>query len=203
MRVETKSIQGSVLVLNRSWVAVHVASVRRALSLVYRGLARVVNVDDYQTYDFESWKEASTAARERCIATVNFRIRIPEVILLGWYNHIPKREVVLNRKNIFERDGNTCQYCGKRARREDLTLDHVLPRSRGGKNTWENLVLACVGCNKRKRNRTTIEAGMKLMRQPVKPRTIPGIGLQITALKRVSWQRFLNRAYWETELRDD
>ena len=193
----------SVLVLNQSWIAVHVTQARRALAMLYLGMARVVSVDDYRTYDFETWKQASEAAKEQYVSTVDFKIRIPEVILLRTYNSIPRRELVLNRKNLFERDRNTCQYCGRRIARELLTIDHVTPRSRGGKNTWENLVLACITCNKKKQNRLPEEASMKLVRKPVKPKAVPGVGLSFSALKKVNWQKFLNRAYWETELKDD
>ena len=156
----------------------------------------------HKVQDFETWKDASIAAGEECIHTINFKIKVTEVILLSGYNGIPCRKLVLNRKNLFERDHYTCQYCGKRMKSELLTIDHVIPRSRGGKNTWENLVLACIGCNKRKRNRLTHEAGMRPLKKPVKPKSIPGIGIQISAIKKISWQKFLNRAYWETELKD-
>jgi 5-methylcytosine-specific restriction endonuclease McrA len=192
----------SVLVLNRSWMAVHITHARRALTLLYLGVAKAVSTDDYQTYDFESWKEASKAAHEQCIYAVNFKIRIPEVILIPGYAGIPKRELVLNRKNLFERDDYTCQYCRNKMRTEDLTIDHIVPRSRGGKNSWDNLVLACIECNKKKQNRLPEEAGMRLIRKPVRPKAMPGVGIQISAIKKISWQRFLNRAYWETELKD-
>jgi len=192
-----------VLVLNKSWIAIHIASVRRALSLLYQGLAKVVHVEDnYKTYDFDSWRDLSEAASSEIVRTVHFQIRIPEVIVLTIYGGLPRREVVLSRKNIFERDHNTCQYCGKKFPREDLTIDHVKPRSLGGKNEWVNLVLACYRCNARKQNRYPSDAGLKLIRDPRKPKWVPHIGIQLSQIKRLSWQKFVNTAYWETELKE-
>jgi 5-methylcytosine-specific restriction endonuclease McrA len=192
-----------VLVLNKSWIAINIASVRRALTLLYQGLAKVVSVEeDYKTYDFESWADISEAASSEVIRTVHFQIRVPEVIVLTLYGGLPRREVVLSRKNIFERDNNTCQYCGRKKSREDLTIDHVVPRSRGGKNEWVNLVLACYNCNARKQNRMPADAGMRLVRTPKKPHWVPHIGIQMSQIKRTSWQKFVDTAYWETELKE-
>jgi len=168
-------LNGSVLVLNRSWMAVHIANVKRALALLYRGHAKVVNPEDYATYDFEGWKEASRGAEryaeraERYIRTPNFRIRIPEIIVLTFYRGYHTKQVKFSRRNIFERDKNTCQYCGKKSDRMELTLDHVRPRSLGGHSCWENIVVACIRCNHRKANRLPEQAGMVLRRTPKKP----------------------------------
>ncbi len=195
-------LDGSVLVLNRSWVAVHVSDVRRAIGLVYRGAARVVSPEDFSTYDFEDWKELSQAANDRYIRGVNFKLLIPEVIVLKFFNGFIRREVRFSRRNIFERDRNTCQYCGKRFNKADLTIDHVVPRSRGGRDTWKNLVLACVRCNVRKGNRTPEEAGLQLIRPPHKPLWIPHLGFKLDGVKWKSWQNFIDSAYWNVELRE-
>jgi len=192
-----------VLVLNKSWVAVHIASARRAISLIYQGLAKVIDVtDNYKAHTFDSWRDLSAAETDEVICTVNYKIKIPEVIVLTLYNDLPKREVALSRKNIFERDHNTCQYCGKKQSREDLTIDHVIPRSRGGKNTWDNLVIACYPCNARKENRLPAEANMYPLRTPKKPKWIPHVGIQFSQVKKLSWEKFVNKAYWETELKN-
>jgi 5-methylcytosine-specific restriction endonuclease McrA len=113
-----------------------------------------------------------------------------------------RREVRFSRRNIFERDSNTCQYCGRRFSKSDLTLDHVVPRSRGGRDSWENLVLACVNCNVRKGNRTPEEAQIRLVRKPTKPAWLPTFGARIPREQFVSWQRFVDAAYWDAELRE-
>jgi len=192
-----------VLVLNRSWVAVNVASVRRALMLVYQDLARIVHPSDYCTYDFEGWVEASQMAKEgRRIKSANFSICVPEVIVLSTFNGRFSKEVRFSRRNIFERDENTCQYCGRRLDRSDLTLDHVIPRSRGGTSTWTNIVLACVRCNMKKGDRLLSETSMTLLRRPVKPKWATRVGVKIGRVCKPSWERFLEDAYWDVELRE-
>lgn len=191
-----------VLVLNRSWVAVNVATVRRALTLVYQDEARIVG-SDYSTYDFESWVEASQAAKEGLmINSANFRMQVPEVIVLSGFNGRFSKEVRFSRRNIFERDENTCQYCHKKYDRSELTLDHVIPRSRGGTSNWTNIVLACVKCNMRKGDKLLTEIHMKLLRKPVKPTWATRVGVKIGRDRKKSWERFLEEAYWDVELKD-
>lgn len=198
------TVEGQVLVLNRSWVAVHIASARRAICLLYQGMARAVHPSDYSLYDFDDWCALSQAALDsgRYIHTVSFQVRVPEVILLKAFNGFIRHEVRFSRRNIFERDRNTCQYCGRRMPRADVTVDHVVPRSRGGVDSWENLVLACMECNVHKGNRTPEEARMPLIRRPVKPSWLPQLGVRIPTSQLSSWQRFVDTAYWDVELRE-
>ncbi len=196
-------IDGQVLVLNKSWVAVNVASVRRALSLLYQDMARAVDTEDYSLYDFEDWCELSRLRDNgRFVNTPTMRVRVPEVILLNVFNGFFHKEVRFSRRNIFERDKSTCQYCGKKLAKSELTIDHVVPRSRGGRDTWDNLVLACVKCNVRKGDRTPTEARMPLIRRPGKPSWLPTLGARLPAGKMTTWQRFLDSAYWDAELRE-
>ena len=199
-------LDGQVLVLNRSWVAVNVTPVRRALTLLFQGHARVVHPADYTLYDFDNWCELSKARENfgngHFIRTPTFQIRLPEVIILAVFNGFVHREVRLSRRNIFERDKHRCQYCGSRFSKQDLTIDHVLPRSRGGTDTWENMVLACVKCNVRKSNRTPDEAHMRLLRKPSVPRWLPRFGVTVPREELVSWQRFVDLAYWNTDISD-
>lgn len=189
----------SVLVLNKSWMAVNLSSVRRAISLVYRDLAKVVSTDDYATYSFEDWLKVPGNGKHSYIRTINFEFRVPEVIVLTLYGGVPRKDIVLTRKAIFERDNNTCQYCGRKTRKERLTIDHVIPKSRGGGEEWNNLVLACLECNARKRNKVPEEAGMKLLRKPKKPPWFPHLGLGPAALKRAVWRKFIDAGCWESE----
>ncbi len=199
-------MEGQVLVLNRSWVAVNVTPVKRALTLLFQGHARVVHPHDYGLYEFEAWCELSQYRENfesgRYIHTPSMQIRLPEVIILDVFNAFIHREVRLSRRNIFERDRHLCQYCGRRFPKPDLTLDHVLPRSRGGKDTWENLVLACVKCNLKKSNRTPEEARMHLLKKPTAPRWLPRFGTQVPRDELISWQRFVDLAYWNTDIGD-
>jgi 5-methylcytosine-specific restriction endonuclease McrA len=195
-------LSDKVLILNRAWVAVNVATVRRALMLVYQGAARVVGTEDYTTYDFDSWVEASRAAKEgRLVRAISFSIRAPEVVLLTQFAGAFSQEVKFSRRNIFDRDHNTCQYCGRRFERSELTLDHVIPRCQGGMSAWDNIVVACLTCNTRKGNRLPTEAGLRLMRQPMKPRWATRVGCKLGRVRKRSWERFLDAAYWDIELK--
>lgn len=193
-----------VLVLNRLWQAVNVCSVRRALALIFEGHAQVVLSDSegvFRTYGFKEWRDFSHAQPDpECIATVSFRIRVPRVILLLVFDRLPKKEVKFTRHNIFERDKNTCQYCGHVFERKDLNLDHVIPRDRGGPTSWENIVCSCIPCNTRKANCTPQEAGMHLIRKPKRPKWRPFVQVSFQTPYHDSWRHFLDLAYWNVEL---
>jgi len=197
-------MNAQVLVLNRSWVAVNVAPLRRALLLLFQGHARVVHPSDYSLYDFPSWCALSqfgdTLPDRHYVHTPSLRIRLPEVIVLTDFNDCVRPEVRLSRRNIFVRDRHVCQYCGRRFARAELTIDHVVPRSRGGRDTWTNLVLACMACNLKKRNRTPEEAGMPLLRRPAEPRWLPRFGTRIPPAELITWQSFVDLAYWNTDI---
>ena len=191
-----------VLILNRSYLPIHVTSVKRAFSLVYQGIARVVN-DQYQTFDFNSWSQLSVSVREESVGLVNRLIRVPRVILLVGYDRVPKRQVRFSRYNIYARDNCTCQYCGEHFPRQELNLDHVIPRSRGGTSAWENVVCSCLDCNRHKGGRTPQEAGMALLRKPLRPKWTPFMQATFSLSSYREWLPFLNMAdvsYWNTEL---
>ena len=158
------------LVLNESWIAIHTVPVRHALRLLFTGAAKAVQPETYEVHEFGTWADLSVAAHEPCVRTVALRVRVPEVILLTRYNGQPSPGAVFTRRNLFRRDQNTCQYCGARPGTPELSIDHLQPRSRGGLSSWENCVLACMECNRRKANRTPKEAHMHLSKPPVKPR---------------------------------
>lgn len=191
-----------VLILNRSYLPIHVTSVKRAFSLVYQDIARVVN-EQYQTFDFDSWSQLSVSVREESVGLVNRLIRVPRVILLLGYDRVPKRQVRFSRYNIYARDNCTCQYCNERFPRQELNLDHVIPRSRGGTSAWENVVCSCLDCNRRKGGRTPQEAGMALSRKPLRPKWTPFMQETFSLSSYREWLPFLNMAdvsYWNTEL---
>ncbi len=191
-----------VLVLNRVYRPIHITSVRRAFTLLYQGVAKAID-DRFQLFDFASWAALAAAADHDSIGTVGRRIRVPRVIVLVAYEHLPRSRVRFSRFNIYARDDNTCQYCGRRFRRSELNLDHVVPRSRGGTTTWENVVCSCVPCNLRKGGRTPDEAGLRLLRVPTRPRWTP---IFRSATRRAfyrEWTPFLSfaeAAYWNAEL---
>jgi len=191
-----------VLILNRSYLPIHVTSVRRAFVLLYQGIAKAVN-EQYQIFDFASWSDLSISAHDETVGLVNRVIRVPRVILLVTYDRVPKRQVRFSRYNIYARDKCTCQYCGRRLPRHELNLDHVLPRSQGGTSTWENVVCSCHECNRRKGGRTPQQSNMPLVRRPFKPQWTPFMQETFSMSRYKEWMPFLNTidvSYWNTEL---
>jgi len=203
------SLDCKVLVLNKLYVAVRVISARRAFSLLCRDIAEVIHVEDdkFLNYNFESWQELSLLRRSfepdkhDWVRTMRFEIAVPRVIRLLGYDRLPAQIVKLNRRNLFARDRNQCQYCGKTFPTSELSIDHVLPRAQGGGDSWENLVCSCVRCNARKGGRTPEQAQMKMIRKPVKPKRNPLITLRLGQERYSSWKAFLDDAYWNVELR--
>lgn len=197
-----------VLVLNKHYMALRIIGVKRALSLLFQEMAEVISCDDetYYNYDFYSWQEVSRAKRtfeahkHDWISTVNFDIAVPRVIRLLTYDRLPRQSVKFNRRNIFARDENRCQYCGKRFPMSELSLDHVTPRRLGGKSSWHNIVCACTKCNVKKGGRTPEQARMHLIKKPEKPKRNPVIHIHLSHERYKSWKQFLNHAYWSVEL---
>ncbi len=202
-------LDSKVLVLNRLYVAVRVISARRAFTMLFRDLAEVIHIDEghYYNYDFESWAELSQLQREfepdrhDWIRTVRFDLAVPRVIRLLGYDRLPAQHVKLNRRNLFARDHNQCQYCGKSFPTSELSIDHVVPRSQGGEDSWTNLVCACVKCNARKGGRTPEQAHMKMIRPPRQPKRNPLIAIRLGQERYASWKAFLDEAYWSVELK--
>lgn len=203
------ALDAKVLVLNKLYMAIRVIPARRAFVLLCKDLAEVIHIDDagqWANFNFESWSELS-AMRERFgqhqewVRTVRLEIAVPKVIRLLGYDRLPAQHVKLNRRNLFARDRNQCQYCGRTFPTSELSIDHVLPRSQGGGDTWENLVCACVACNARKGGRTPDQAGVNLIRRAVRPKRNPLISVRLGHAKYETWKAFLDNAYWSVELR--
>ncbi len=195
-----------VLVLNRLWQAVNTCSARRAFTLLYQGHAQAVSAESdagFLTHDFASWQDFSVQnPHPDMVRTISLNVRIPRIIVLLLFERLPKKEVKFTRHNVFERDKNTCQYCGTLFTRERLNLDHVIPRDRGGQTTWENIVCSCIPCNTRKGNRLPHEAKMQLERIPKRPKWRPFIHISFSHTPHESWRHFLDIAYWNVELGD-
>jgi 5-methylcytosine-specific restriction endonuclease McrA len=173
-RSATAVMQAPVLVLNATYEPIHVTRVRRALVLLLKGVAQVEELNAAQIHS------PSTA------------LRAPSVIRLVSYRHIPQQTRALSRKNILLRDRYTCQFCGRRFPAAELTLDHVIPRSRGGRSTWENLVACCYECNNKKGDRTPEEAGLRLIRRP-RPFTLHTSRqlMRLMATHEEKWRKYL------------
>jgi 5-methylcytosine-specific restriction endonuclease McrA len=197
--VETSVLSEQALVLNRSWSAISTTTVRDALTMLFTGVAKAIQPETYETHGFDSWAGLAVEPDERCVRSVSMRIRVPEVIVLAHYNGMPNPSATFSRRNLYRRDHNTCQYCGARPGTSELTIDHVVPRSRGGLSTWQNCVLACVPCNGRKANRSPEEAHMRLLNTPVKPLWTPFMEVPVARVRQ-SWKRFVSDRYWDIAL---
>jgi 5-methylcytosine-specific restriction endonuclease McrA len=197
-------LNSAVLVLNRNFQPIHVTNVRRAFSLLYQGAARAID-EQYRLYDFEDWSALSAAVDADSVKTISRAIRIPRVLVLSVFEKMPKARVRFSRLNIYVRDQDVCQYCHRHLRRTELNLDHVIPRSQGGRTCWENVVVSCIKCNLSKGGRTPEQAGMRLLRKPERPKWNPIFRGSKHEPHR-SWLPFLNVAdasYWNVELKDD
>ncbi|MBI4023941.1 MAG: HNH endonuclease [Verrucomicrobia bacterium] len=198
------ALNENVLVLNRLWQAVNICTARRALCLLFQGHAQVVHSDgkDYTTLDFDGWRDFSVRQPQETgvIQAISFRIRVPKVILLLFFDRLPRKDVKLTRHNIFERDKHQCQYCGRTLDHRGLNLDHIIPRDRGGLTTWENIVCSCIDCNTLKGNRTPREAGLKLLHPPRRPKWRPFLTVSHARHPDESWRHFLDPNLWDVEL---
>jgi 5-methylcytosine-specific restriction endonuclease McrA len=192
-------LSASVLVLNRFYAPVHVVSVRRAICLLFRDLAEVIHVEEgrFTNYDFARWVEMSELlaeerrAHDDWVIAIRFQLQVPRIIRLFDYDRLPRKTVRFSRRNIFARDGYRCMYCRKRFPLQQLSLDHVVPRSQGGATDWENIVTSCVRCNVKKGGRTPHEAQMGLAEQPVRPKRSPLLNSKLKNPKYVAWRAFL------------
>jgi 5-methylcytosine-specific restriction endonuclease McrA len=193
-----KTLRRPTLVLNKNWQPVNVTTVARALVLVWNDAAHIVDPESFQLYDWHEWTRIVPRDNDLFIQAVTMRLCVPEVVSLNGYDRLPTASVSFSRRNIFKRDHYACQYCGLQPGTDELTIDHVHPRSRGGGSSWENCVLACVSCNKRKADRTPDEANMKLKRKPIRPDWKPLYAAH--DIRIASWGKFLSEAYWNVEL---
>ncbi|MEK6798172.1 MAG: HNH endonuclease [Planctomycetota bacterium] len=204
-----------MLLLNAHYMAMRVVNVRRAVSLLFKRdetdnpVAEIISIEDgrYVSYNFEDWAELSAFKHEfeptqhDWIRTVRLHIAVPRIVRVLTFSRVPRQDVKFNRRNLFARDNNTCQYCGRRFPTTHLSLDHIVPRSRGGVASWENIVCSCTRCNVRKGGRTPHEANMRLVRRPLKPRRNPVVTITLCDNRYASWRQFLDAAYWDVELK--
>lgn len=208
---EVISLHEKVLVLNRGYAAIRVISARRAFTLLCRKAAEIISIEDghYLNYGLHDWMDVADLQREfepelhRWIQLPTFKVAVPKIIRLLMYDKFVKPEVRLTRRNLYARDKNKCQYCGKRFPATELTLDHIVPRVQGGSNSWSNLVCACLRCNTRKGGRTPKQARMQLIRTPYKPAKCESQRVRVGSAQYESWKSFLNNAYWTVELLEE
>ncbi len=184
-----------VLVLNRNWQAITTITQEQALSRLVAGNAKVllIDADHFQALSWSEWAVLPVRPEDRVIGTVKGKVRAPIIILLMRYDKIPMITLNFSMRNLWERDGGRCQYTGRLLRPGEGDIDHVIPRSRGGANTWENCVLSDRTINRKKAARTPAEAGLTLLKQPTKPRTVPST-MRLRNIHGIpEWDHFLPR----------
>lgn len=184
-----------VLILNRSWCPVQICDWKKAISLIYQDAAKPLDMD-FVSYTFKDWTDfsASTTAKDYPkVHSSSLQIAIPEVITLTKYDRLPIRDVKYSRQTLFERDGYRCAYCGGIFQKHELTVDHIIPRSKGGMTTFLNTISSCKSCNFTKADRTPEQAGMHLLFRPKKPKWISPLHKVGKHAQLKSWQRFMER----------
>lgn len=205
--MSTNPLEKKVLVLNKLWQAINICTVKRALCFLYIGHAKVVEANNgtYNTFDFSEWKAQSQNfnSRSEMIHTISYSLKIPQIVILTLYTGYPNLKVKLSRENIYKRDKYTCQYCGKKLDSNSLNIDHILPRRRGGKTAWTNVVCCCVECNLKKGDKTLQEVKMRLLKKPRPPVRYPLQNLHLSIEKHQSWSHFIDFSQWNVEIGDD
>lgn len=184
-----------VLVLNKNWQAINICTPADALSMMYSNTATGLNIkgkDDMVPLEWKNWIELKCSEEDNYVQTIQGNIKIPKIIILCRYDKVPKKRPKITRKGIWIRDEGVCQYTGKKVKSNEGNIDHVIPRSRGGKTNWTNCVLAHKKVNAKKADKTPEEAGLKLIRQPYIPKELP-VSFYITNKYDIQeWRIFLN-----------
>lgn len=193
-----------ILVLNKSWLAVSIMRTKDSFCKVFSGMAKVID-ENYVQYNWDEWVEVSQKTEEgdnaSFVHTPNYKVKVPSIVRLLYYNRLPKTDVKLTRRNILVRDKFICQYCGKKINMKTATLDHVVPKSKKGKTSWTNLVACCAGCNVQKANRTPEEAKMRLRKIPKKPGWSPVYSKFVSEMS-PTWLKFVKDQCHEQEEKD-
>ena len=191
MNILTKA---TVLVLNRNWQAINVRTPQEAFCMMATNVATGLEIEGdehIRPVTWDEWITLPVRPQDNAVHTVRGAIRVPTVIVAVNFARVPKKRPTLCARNIRERDGNRCQYTGKVLKPDEGSLDHVLPRSRGGKDAWENLVWADKSVNAKKGNRLPHEAGLKLLTAPRAPKELPVTALIGNAHGIVDWKLFV------------
>jgi len=195
--MENDVLNSPVLVLNKNWTAVRVQTLKKAITKVTNGRAKFLDTESYLLYTWSEWVDVFVTPHDEIvdypvIRSQHIALKRPEIIVCTDYSRVPHSSLKLSRRNILIRDMFQCQYTGKRVTYKTATLDHILPRSKGGKTSWNNLVTCSLEANAKKANRTPAEAGMRLLHPPKKPKWSP---IYAISLKRrpKSWAKFIKQ----------
>jgi 5-methylcytosine-specific restriction endonuclease McrA len=185
--------KNNVLVLNKVWIPIHIVEWQKAMSLIIQESVRPLD-RDLIAYDLNDWLEFSNISEDYPkVKTIRYKIALPEIILLKQYDRLPLRDVKYSRMTLFERDNYKCCFCGKKFSKLELTVDHIIPRSKGGLTNWDNTVSACKKCNSLKADKSIEELNLKMHYKPKKPKWISPISKLSHDHPCKSWDKFLDR----------
>ncbi|MEC7564074.1 MAG: HNH endonuclease [Planctomycetota bacterium] len=197
---DRQGLHSQVLLLNRFYMAMQIISARQSFILLYRDVAEVIDTESgsFYNYSFESWQELSLMRFEdhhptNWIRSPRQPIEVPRIVRLVDFNHVPQSTIRFNRSNLYARDNQQCQYCSKHLPFNQISLDHVIPRSQGGGTSWENIVCSCTRCNTRKGGRTPKQARMKLLKPPQKPDGFQALAVTTASPDFEVWSPFLQK----------
>jgi 5-methylcytosine-specific restriction endonuclease McrA len=184
----------TVLILNRNWQAIHVKSPAEALSMMFTDTATGLDIkgdDDMVPYKWDKWIGLPYDEEASYVKTVRGDIKIPKIIILSSFNKVPQKRPKFSSRGIWMRDGGVCQYTGQKLTPNEGNIDHIIPRSRGGATNWSNCVLAHKEVNAKKADKTPLEAGLKLIRAPKEPKSMPTTFYIRNKHKIKEWDMFL------------
>src|SRR3954452_6190439 len=191
-----KLTKATVLVLNRNWQAINVRTPQEAFCMMASNVATGLEIEGdshIRPVTWDEWITLPIRVQDNAVNTVRGAIRVPTVIVAVNYAKVPKKRPKLCARTIRERDGNRCQYTGRLLRPDEGSLDHVVPRSRGGKDAWENLVWSAKEVNQKKADRLPHEAGLKLLSKPRAPKDLPVSALIRNTHGVVEWKLFVRQ----------
>lgn len=185
----------SVLVLNKLWIPINTRTVADAITQLFTGVAQAVDVDGSNMFpvSWKQWMELPVREHDQAIHTPSRTFRAPTLIVLGVFAEVRSKEVKFSNRAVYERDGGVCQYSGKKLKRSEASVDHVHPRYLGGKDGFENCVLADRKINSTKGHKTLDQAGLKLRRRPFKPSKVPVCRTIVNSLGIPDWELILHK----------
>lgn len=198
------------LVLNKSWSPIGTIGLKRALIMLFsthsngEPKAKIIDPESFQQFTWEDWSKLRPSLTDAVIQSSNLAFKVPEVVLLTRYDKMPQPKIHFSRRTLYKRDNNTCQYCGIKPGTAELSVDHIIPKSKGGKTDWENVCLSCTDCNRKKGDKTMAQAKMSFFHagyKPKKPRLDFFRFADSKPLK--SWASFVSEAYWQVPLQND
>ena len=192
--MKSSIIKHSVLILNKYWIPINTTTPKHSFALMFSDNAKAILIEEDKVVplDWNDWVNVNPSEKDRKIKTVRGYIKIPSIIVLNYYDKIPRQTIKFTQKSLWERDNFTCQYTGKKVNKTNGNIDHIIPKAQGGKTSWENCVIAHKEINAIKADRTPEQAGLKLLKKPSAPKLMP-VSFYIRNKEDIEdWNLFLN-----------